>query len=368
MVKRETIVFKYRLFFILLFTLISLILGFSFYECHNNHTFNELNEVNKCILFIGDGMGEAHVKTAESYFGHAMSFTSFPYKGYVTTSSLNLVGPTDSAAAASALATGIKYQNGVVALNNGPVKSISEYYKEAGLGVGIITTDNLSGATPAGFSAHANNRSDTKDIINTQLESGIDLLIGAGVDTYTPFEETIKNNGYQFVTSFSDLKVSSNKILATFNKVSYHDNSDTNPTLASLALFAYKYMEANYQDGYFLMIEGAHIDKRSHDNNIISMVNYLNAFDEAINLLYNKLANDSYLILVTADHETGHLDYNGESREEINNGMYKSTGHTSRNVPYYIATSLDNLSDLTPLIDNTDVFKIFMQIRKKKNV
>ena len=359
LLKQKTIVFKLYLVFILLSTIISLILGALTIEQKPKPKYSFTGLANKCILFIGDGMGEAHVKTTEAYFEKTMSFDNFPLKGYVTTNSLNLVGPTDSAAAASALATGLKYQNGVVSLDKGPVKTICDYFHEKGLGVGIITTDNLAGATPAGFSAHAKDRGDTDDIIRTQLASDVDLFIGSGVSTYTPYLDAIEENGYQFITSFTNLTITNQKILVAFEQISYHNNSDTNPTLSSVTEFAYQYFETNYPNGYFMMIEGAHIDKRSHDNNITSMVNYLNAFDEAINLLYNYLKNDNYFIMVIADHETGHLDYQGETKSEINNQMYKSTSHTSRDVPYYISTSLKDLKGITPIIDNTEVFQIY---------
>ena len=361
MQNQKVIGLKIGIIFMLGFVVATLVLGIVTIRPNNPEKYTFSTSVNKCVLCIGDGMGENHVKVAEAYFRHPMSFTSYPIKGFVHTNSLNLVGPTDSAAAASALATGRKYQNGVVSLEDGPVKTICDYFHEKGLGTAIVTTDDLSGATPAGFSAHAKSRSDTMDIIMSQLSSEIDLLIGSGATTYAPYVEEINNHGYQLITSFSELEVTNQKTIATFEQISYHNNSDCNPTLSSVVEFAYQYLEANYPQGYFLMIEGAHIDKRSHDNNIISMINYLEAFDDAINLLYNHLKCENYFIMVTADHETGHLDF---QNEEINNQLFKSTGHTSRDVPYYISSSIQDLQDITPIIDNTEVFQIYKQIIK----
>ena len=216
---QKTLVCKLCFLFILLSTIITLTIGLLTIKNVQQEKYLFSCKANKCILFIGDGMGEAHVKVAEAYFDKTMSFSSFPIKGYVTTNSLNFVGPTDSAAAASALATGLKYQNGVVSLDEKQeVKTICDYFHEKGLGVGIITTDNLSGATPAGFSAHAKDRGDTEDIITTQLHSNVDLFIGSGTSTYTTYQQNIENSGYQFITSFSDLKVSNSKILAAFEQ------------------------------------------------------------------------------------------------------------------------------------------------------
>ena len=109
---------------------------------------------SKTVLFIGDGMGENHIKTTETYYGERAFMRSLGADGFVTTFSNNVGIPTDSAAAGSALATGQKFNNGEVARHGGNnVKSVAEYAKEKGLGVGIVTTDNLYGATPASFSS-----------------------------------------------------------------------------------------------------------------------------------------------------------------------------------------------------------------------
>ena len=142
---------------------------------------NVLPEKNKIILFIGDGMGENHIEIAQTYLDKTLCFEGFQYKGHVTTDSKAILSPTDSAAAATALATGQKVKNGAVAKqNSNNIKSITEYAKEKNLGVGIVTTDSLDGATPACFSAHANNRGDSEDIIESQLTSNIDIFLGAG--------------------------------------------------------------------------------------------------------------------------------------------------------------------------------------------
>ena len=110
------------------------------------------------------------------------------------------------------------------------------------------------------------------------------------------------------------------------------------------------------------MIEGAHIDKRSHSNKIFEMMDYLNSFDESIKVVSNKLAGQTgTAVIVTADHETGGLNYSGQSKDEIRNSMYSTSGHTAKDVPYYISINTDEI-DVSKVIkskiDNTDIFRL----------
>ena len=161
----------------------------------NTIDFSEITgSSKKVVLFIGDGMGVNHVKATSSYYEKQMFMTSLEYQGMVSTFSNSLFSPTDSAAAASSLATGRKFNNKEVSRHNGiDITTISEKAKNKGLGVGIVTTDNLYGATPASFSSHANNRGDTKQIVLAQAKSNIDLFLGAGKTTYEAYKNLFEN-------------------------------------------------------------------------------------------------------------------------------------------------------------------------------
>lgn len=320
------------------------------------------NACDKVVLFIGDGMGENHIKAAESYLSHELFFDDFATNGYVSTFSNAVLVPTDSAAAATALATGKKVNNREVAQHhNQALKSISEYAKAKNKGVGIVTTDSLCGATPAGFSAHASDRSNTEEIITSQLNSGIDLFLGAGLSTYTDYRAQFESKNFTFATTYSSLSTASERLIGVYDKISNYTGTDTSPTLSELTDFAIDYMDTKYPSGYFLMVEGAHIDKMSHDNDIIKMIEYLDEFDNAIELAHTKMqSTTSYSIIVTADHETGGLRYNGETAEQITDSLYTRGGHSSADVKYYIDWRLreENTTPLPTKIDNTDIFKI----------
>lgn len=325
----------------------------------------ELNgTANKVVLFIGDGMGENHIKTASAYLEREIFFTGFEINGHCTTYSNALFSPTDSAASASALATGQKFDNKEVSRHNGEnITTISELAINKGYCVGIVTTDSLDGATPACFSSHANKRGDSDEIISNQIVSNIKLFLGAGKNKYDTHTDALTNNGYEYINDYSQLNINSDKIFGSFERVASSDGTNTIPTLQMLTNFAIEYMDQNCPLGYFLMIEGAHIDKRSHDNNIMSMIRYLDNFDESIKTAYNLIGNkNGSAIIVTADHETGGLRYNGETKNEINDKMYTRLGHTSNNVPYYVHInsnkSINTNNLFSPVIDNTDIFRL----------
>lgn len=324
---------------------------------------------SKTVLFIGDGMGENHIKTTETYYGERAFMRSLGADGFVTTFSNNVGIPTDSAAAGSALATGQKFNNGEVARHGGNnVKSVAEYAKEKGLGVGIVTTDNLYGATPASFSSHANNRGDTSEIIKGQINDVVDLYLGAGKDEYTKYKSQFESKGFTFATSLNDVNDVggsglSNKLIMPFSSLPSEDGTADTPTLEMCTEFALKFMEARFPGGYFLMIEGAHIDKKSHKNDIIPMTKYLKSFDNSIKIAYDRLKDLDSAIIVTADHETGGLKYkDGETKDDIKNSLYTTKTHTGTNVKYFIfvkGLSQDELKAIIPeKIDNTDVNRI----------
>lgn len=362
--KKKTVIITLILAFVLI---CSTVLGCIIFTLSsrkkNDFDFSSLNgSVTKAVLFIGDGMGENHIKNTEEYYGEAAFMTSFNTKGYVTTYSNAVFSPTDSAAAGSALSTGKKFDNGEIARHNGKdVQTISEIAKSRGLGVGIITTDSLSGATPSAFSSHANNRGDEDDIIKGQISSGINLFLGAGKSAYTKYESSFTGVGYTFITDYSNLSAADGKIIGSFSSVVSENGTNASPTLEMLTEFALDYFEENFPDGYFLMIEGAHIDKKSHSNEVFEMMKYLKSFDNSIRLAYNKLQSQNSLLLVTADHETGGLKYESD-KNKISNSLYTRSSHSSKNVPYFLHIKPNKPIDVNSVfkktVDNTDVFKI----------
>ena len=134
-------------------------------------------EVKNVILFIGDGMGPEQVKFGEIMKESKLSFQEFPYFTTVDTTSLDGLGgytTTDSAAAATALATGVLTTNGRVGYGperDVPLETIMDIAQGLGKRTGVITTEGLNGATPMGFSSHAVDRNLWRNLLEEAAET-----------------------------------------------------------------------------------------------------------------------------------------------------------------------------------------------------
>ena len=317
--------------------------------------FGVSGEVKNVILVIGDGMGENHIENTVTYFNLARPAFLADQKGYIGTYSKSLV--TDSAAAGTALSTGTKVKNRRIAQRNDQVNltSISELALQAGKKVGVLTTDTLDGATPAAFSAHANDRADSAEIATSQAKSGIHLFMGQTGATHTEHAETFLENGYSFAYSAEELTTysDSEKLIATIPDVrsQYIEGAESAFQLKDMAAFALEFLDN--ENGYFLMIEGAYIDKYSHSNDVVSAVCETRSLFDTVDFLYETVGEDT-AILVTADHETGRLK-KAASADEISNALYVTDKHSLINVPLFVKNFSYTYSG-TP--QNTAVFEV----------
>lgn len=309
-----------------------------------------LQEVDNIILLIGDGMSFNQIDAAKNQYELAsLNMEKMPYSSQISTRSLsNKV--TDSAAAATALATGCKTINNQVgkvfftSLITSMDEAISKQMK-----TGIITTDDIYGATPAGFSAHALHRKNYDTIISSQLDSNIDYMISSVVssDLTTAKKSEIEKKGYTYVNNFDSLptKGSENKYYGIIPSLHSKYVDENNTPLVNVAENAIDYLEND--KGFFLMIEGARIDKFNHKNNLEGMAAELIDFDETIKYCVDwARKHKNTVVIVTADHESGCLEITKDGF------VYTSTKHSGVNVPIFTyGLCIDK-----PLYKNTDVF------------
>ena len=311
------------------------------------------------ILLIGDGMGFNHIAAGRALLGVDELFmeSAAVIAGEATTYSRTIIGPTDSAAAATALATGQKTDNGMIAQYLGKdLKSNTEYAMEQGMATGVIASEGVKGATPAGFSAHAFSRNSTDEITRDQISSGIDLFLGGAKDFYDDYAGDIAASGYDYATAASALDPAADKIWGAFSDIATAGGTDATPTLADLAVFAMNYLAAKSDNGFFLMIEESHIDKRSHSNDMEGMLEHLIAYDNTIKAVVQLAAEmGDTLVIATADHETGGLQYNGESAAELSDAMFTKGSHSTANVPFFVYSDIGAVPNI---IDNTQIARI----------
>lgn len=315
----------------------------------------EENNIKNIILFIGDGMGENHIEATSVYKEAPLVFESAPNSGLVNTYSYS--GVTDSAASATAMATGQKVYNGNIATYEGEsLESILEIAKAEGKKTGVVTTDVLNGATPAAFSAHANSRGDTPQIISSQITSNLDLLIGEGETNYASYSQDIVNAGYTHITDKNSFNMGAPKIFATLPSIEpLQSATQESAYLTDLVLFALNYLDN--ENGFVLMIEEADIDKKSHAHNFLGMIYELMALNDAVETTLNWLNNrEDTLVMITADHETGGLtlDQVDTPQNMFDTYSWDAWGHTISPVKYY----LYNYNLEYSYIDNTNIFDL----------
>lgn len=309
------------------------------------------------ILLIGDGMGKNHIEIA-SFFGIPV-FTELEETGSVSTRSLEFYA-TDSAAAASAMATGKKVWNKNIShLNGKDLTNLGQITKQKGKKLGIISTKSVTDATPAAFTSHTKLRSKHDEIAKEQIfDSGADVIFGLGREYYEPYAAQIATFDRGYYNSYAGLQLNQKpKAFAIFEEPIPNEGLFTLATLTDIALN----MLSN-DEGFFLMVEGAKIDTYSHANEMEKMLAEFWAFNAAVEvaLTYAKTHTNT-TVIITADHETGKLTLPKTlSAETINNKCFRKGGHTSRDVSYFAYGA--GAEEIPGHIDNTDIFYIINQL------
>jgi alkaline phosphatase len=304
-----------------------ILLTLPFFQCRPVPSHDRtLSRPRNIILFIGDGMGAAHRQAARLAAGGQLAMDRLPVQGGFYTGSANSA-VTDSAAAATAMATGVKTYNGLLGMSPDQtvLTTILEQARHQGKSVGLITNTKVTHATPAGFAAHVPDRRMFTAIAGQMAAAGIDVLLGGGEDDFLPDSATgcfpgkghrtdhrnlieeMRKSGYTCVCGpeeFSALQpAKAGKLLGLFSD----DGMERPfaPTLADMTAKALAILGKD-PDGFFLMVEGGQIDWAGHDNDAANAIGDTLDLDRAVAVAAGFAARDGRtLLIVTADHETG---------------------------------------------------------------
>jgi alkaline phosphatase len=320
------------------------------------------------VLLIGDGMGLSQVSASLFYNEGKSNFERFPVVGLIKTSaSGDLV--TDSAAAATAFASGVKTYNGAIGVDKDskPVPTIVEQFSAKGMATGIIATSSITHATPACFYAHVQDRDQAYDIAAFLPKSDIDFFAGGGRKYFNKRKDNInllnelETGG--FVVSLDKLPVKNSDgkqaILLAENEMPKMQEGRGNFLLDATRL-ALENLSKN-KEGFFLMVEASQIDWGGHDNDTNYLIQEQLDFDKTIGLVLDFAAkNSETLVLVTADHETGGFTL------AIDNGDYNKIkpsfstgGHSATMVPVFAMGPGAYL--FGGIYDNTDIYYKMIQ-------
>jgi alkaline phosphatase len=337
---------------------------------------------------IGDGMGFEQVRMGryvEVGKNGYLNMESSSINHSVMTHNINL-GITDSAASATALATGVKTFNGRISIDSDgeSVETILETALEMGKATGVISTTTIYHATPACFMSHVSSRGNYQEIVRQIVENkDVDILMGGGLEEFSTQQITeMSTAGYSYVTNKTALSaVSSGRLLGLFSQSHMPYETDRNltetPSIAEMTSKSIEILQQN-SSGFFLMVEGGRIDHASHDNHKERTIMDTIAFDKAVRIAMNYVeTHENSILIVTADHETGGPSIISENlsgdlptaglTKEQNRTLrltrvdqltidWSTGGHTRNHVPMYaFGNAFENISR-TILIDNTDIF------------
>jgi alkaline phosphatase len=328
------------------------------------------------ILMIGDGMGFGHVNAARLIQGRPLLMDGLAIMGGIATQAHtdSLDGTTDSAAAATALATGYRTVNGRLGMDKAgkSLRSIMASAREAGMWTGIVTTTTLSHATPAGFYANTLSREDER-VIGQQLVK--DMLINVAFGGGMPLsmdelgEYKVIESREEMLALSSEFDVRDPFVLGMFSpgmlayeriRSELQQPAIWEMTESILGLLSL------HTEGFMLMIEGGRIDHAAHENNIVDVVFETLAFDRAVGYAYDfAYRRGDTLLIVVADHETGGLEVSAKepafhSIEELKDDQtvigraldvsWKTSGHTSVCVPLFVygpgSEALEGIEDI----------------------
>ncbi|MGY0691389.1 alkaline phosphatase [Virgibacillus sp. FSP13] len=332
-------------------------------------------EIENIIFMIGDGMGPAAL-TAHRYMEDDDLSTSLmddmafdPYfvgmqSTFPEDDDENI---TDSAAGATAMATGIKSYNGAVSVDNDKkdVKTVLERAKEVGKATGMVATVQLNHATPASYGAHAVERHNYNEIADEYYdelingEHKIDVLLGGGTDYFIREDRNLvkefKSDGYSYVTNREELLNDNNEqILGLFAPVALPmmiDRTEDIPSLAEMTNASIERLNRD-EDGFFLMVEGSQIDWAEHDNDIVGAMSEMKDFAEAFKTAIEFAKNDGHtLVVATADHSTGGLTIGREHDYVWHPEVIKSVKHSPDYISEQIVEGANVEAALTENID-----------------
>lgn len=325
------------------------------------------SRVKNVILLIGDGMGLAQIYAGLTANRGDLNLAKFLNIGFSKTSAADTY-ITDSAAGATAMATGQKTNNRAIGVDSTgkALAAIPTLIKPWNMVSGIISAGSVTDATPAAFYAHQPDRMFEREIASDFLRNPVPVLIGGG---HRYFQEekvldTLRQRGYQIGTTFSELSTMKAPFVMLDDQSVVAVSKGRKDFLQKSLHKTIQALQPN-KAGFFVMAEGAQIDYGGHVNDIRYVVQEMLDFDQAIgDAIRFADSNGETLVIVTADHETGGLSLlDGDLKRGYVDGNFSTNDHSGIMVPVF-AYGPHSL-DFRGVYENTEIQKKIMAILKK---
>ncbi|HEX9651248.1 MAG TPA: alkaline phosphatase [Cyclobacteriaceae bacterium] len=333
------------------------------------------------ILIIGDGTGLSQISSAFFYKESAPNYGRFRHIGLIKTSS-SRQKITDSAAGATAFASGVKTYNGAIGVadDSTSVETIVEIASRRNIQTGVIATSSITHATPACFYAHVPNRGQAENIAADMVKSEIDFLAGGGLRYFVRRRDSrnllreLQEKGFGIDT----VNLSSFTMLNSGAKLGYLLADDAmSPVLEGRGNFLPNATDLGIQflnknnANFFLMVEGSQVDWGGHSNNADYLITELLDMDDAIGKALDFAEkNGETLVIVTGDHETGGYTLSStlkktESGREYSDyneitGTFSTDGHSGALIPVFAFGP--GSEEFAGVYENTEIFHKIMKL------
>lgn len=314
-----------------------------------DHDFNKEPKQPKYVFyFIGDGMsfnhilGTEHYNTAKAGASETLrlNFTQFDTRNFVTNySTSNLV--TDSAAAGTALASGVKTANAHIGVDveGNKLRTIADVASELGYKVGLVTNVGINHATPSCFYGHTSDRFGFPALVDDYIASDVAFIAGSTImdmksgpadPKYKPITtkelaERIRNAGIELTLDVEQAaKMEGKRVaLVAHDKVNEHIphaidcEEGEQYTVLNYAKAAIEYLSRESKDGFFLMVEAGKLDYSAHAQDATTTFEEVNELAQAVELAleFAKQHPNETLIIVTSDHESGGMSLGWDKYE-----------------------------------------------------
>ncbi len=340
---------------------------------------NGSSKAKNIIFLVSDGMSTGTLSMADHMMQRQYNKESTWMKLYrenrahrslMDMASLDSI-VTDSAAAAASWGCGNRLNNG--SLNIGPneeeFRPVLPIFRDAGKATGLVTTTEVTHATPAGFSANVPQRGMQDEIAEQYYERDFDVILGGGYRHFDPDEREdgrdlfadFEAKGYQVVRSKGQLmnyRGSDDKVLGTFYRghvpyttdhMSIDEYKEDIPTLAEMTEVALERLSGNDQ-GFLLQVEGGRVDHAAHGNDVAGLIYDQIAFDEAIAkcVAFAEERGDT-LVVITTDHGNANPGLNGIG------GGYRDSNDMFDRIQQFKHTNSWILSELNEDSSHSDI-------------
>ena len=344
-------------------------------SCNNNREVKEENPKTpkNIILMIGDGMGISQITAGYYANGKKLNMERCKVIGLSKTSSEDEL-ITDSSAGGTAMATGKKTKNGMISRSpkdSSDLKSILAYAEQHNKATGLITTCEVTHATPACFYAHYSERYEVDEELAVQfMNHDIEVLIGGGKSYFQNRKDNRKlldelaKKGVTITDTLTESYNTKNinKLVCLYAETAPKKAHEGRGNI--LHLLSTKGIEVlnKNENGFFAMIEGSQIDWGGHNNDSPYLINEMIDFDIAVGKVLDFAEkNGNTLVIITADHETGGYAINsGSFSGDSLVGGFTTPNHTPDMVPVFAFGP--GAEKFAGIYENTTIFDKMMEL------